>query len=130
MFLIDEVITRKEFTVVFDYRNITAGLPKDAKRMLLPERSPGCFLEYPHFDPLDILAYPLIEDGAEKIAQSLSRCSAGANTALIVRLGLNQGQKLDGLGLDLFEEAVNLYRIQDVLCMDHAKDIARDLVLA
>ncbi len=128
MFRVDEVITRKEVSVVFDDGNITAGLPKDAKRMLLPERSSGCLLEYLHFDLLDILAYPLIEDGAEKIAQSFSRHSAVAHPALLVWLRLNEGKKLQGLGFDLLEEPVDLDGILDVLCMHHAKDIARDPV--
>jgi hypothetical protein len=129
MFRVDEVITRKEVSVVFDDGNITAGLAKDTKRMLLPESSSGRLLEDLHFDPLDVLTYPLIEDGAEKIAQSFSRHSAGANTTLIVRLGLNEGQKLDVLGFDLLEEPVNLGGILDVLCVHHAKYIARDPVL-
>jgi hypothetical protein len=130
MFRVDEVITRKEVSIVFDNGNITAGLPKDAKRMLLPEGSSGCFLEDLYFDPLDILAYPLIENGAEKIAQSFSRHSAVAHPALLVWLRLNEGQKLQGLGFGLLEEPVNLDGILDVLRMHHAKDIARDLVLA
>jgi aromatic ring-cleaving dioxygenase len=130
MFCVDEVITRKEVSVVFDDGNITAGLLKDANRMLLPESSSGRLLEYLHFDPLDILVHPLIEDGAEKIAQSLSRHSAMANAALFVWLRLNQGQKLQVLGFDLLEEPVNLDGVLDVLCMHHAKYIARDLVLA
>ena len=129
MFRIDEVITRKEVSVVFDDGNITAGLPKDTQRMLLPEGGSDCLLEYLHFDPLDILGHPLVEDGAEKIAQSFSRHSAVANAALSVWSGLNQGQKLHVLGLDLLEEPVNLGGVLDVLCMHHAQYIARDSVL-
>jgi len=129
MFPVDEVITRKEVSIVFDDRNITAGLSKDAKRMLLPESSSGRLLKYLHFDLLDILTYPLIEDGAEKIAQSFSGHSAAANVALFVWLRLDQGQKLEILGFDLLEEPVNLGGILDVLCMHHAKYIARNPVL-
>ena len=129
MFRVDEVITRKEVSVVFDDGNITAGLPKDTQHMLLSEGSSGRLLEYLHFDPLDILAHPLVEDGAEKIAQSFSRHSTVANAALFVWLRLDQGQKLHVLGLDLLEEPVNLGGVLDVLCMDHAQYIARDSVL-
>jgi len=129
MFRVDEVITRKEVSVVFDNGNITAGLSKDTKRMLLPEGSSGRLLEDLHFYPLDVLTYPLIEDGAEKISQSSSRRSAVANTTLILRLGLNQGQKLNVLGFVLLEEPVNLSGMLDVLCMHHAQYVARDLVL-
>jgi hypothetical protein len=67
MFHIDEVIARKEVSVVFDNGNISTGLPKNAERMLLPESSSNCLLKYLHFDSLDILALPLVKDGAEKI---------------------------------------------------------------
>jgi len=129
MFCVDEVITRKEVSIVFDDGNITASLSKDAKRMFLPEGGSGCFLEDLHFDPFDILTHPLIEDGAEEIAQSFSRHCAGAHTTLIVRLGLHQRQKLDVLSLDLLEEPVNPGGKLDVPCVHHAKDIARDSVL-
>jgi hypothetical protein len=129
MFRIDEVITRKEVSVVFDDGNITAGLPKDTQRMLLPEGSSGRLLEYLHFDPLDILGHPLVEDGAEKIAQGFSGHRAVANAAVFFGLRLDQGQKLHVLGLDLLEEPVNLSGVLDVLCMHHAEDIARDSVM-
>jgi hypothetical protein len=123
------VITRKEVSIVFDDGNVTASLSKDAERMFLPEGGSGCFLEDLHFDPFDILARPLIEDGAEKITQSFSRHSAAADTTLLVWLRLNQRQELDVLSLDLLEEPVNPGGILDVLCMHNAKDIARDSVL-
>jgi hypothetical protein len=129
MLRVDEVITRKEVSVMFDNGNISAGLPKDTKRMLLPESSSGRLLEYLHLDPLDILALPLVEDGAEKIAQSFSRHSAVANAAFSVWLRLDQGQKANVWGLDLLEEPVDLGGMLDVLCMHHAQYIARDLVL-
>ena len=129
MFGVDEVITRKEVSVVFDNGNITTGFSKDTKRMFLPESSSGCLFEYLHLDPFDILALPLVEDGTEKISQNFSRHSAVANTALFAWLRLNQGQKRHVFGLDLFEEPVNLGGMLGVLCMDHAQYIARDPVL-
>ncbi len=130
MFRVDEVITRKEVSVVFDDGNITAGLSKDTKRMLLPEGSSGRLLEDLHFDLLNVLTFPLIEDGTEKIAPSISRQSAVANAALLVWLRLNQWQKLEIMGFDLLEEPVNPSGIINVLRMDHAEYIARDPVLA
>ena len=129
MFRIDEVITGEEVSVMFDDGNITAGPPKDTQRMLLSEGSSGRLFEYLHFDLPDILAHPLVEDGAEKIAQSFSRHSAVANAALLVRLWLDQGQKLHVLDLDLLEEPVNLGGMLDVLCMHYAQYIAGDPVL-
>jgi hypothetical protein len=129
MLRVDEVITRKEVSVMFDNGNISAGLPEDTQCVLLTESSSGGLLEYLHFDPLDILAFPLVEDGAEKIAQSFSRYSAVANAALSVWLRLDQGQKANVWGLDLLEEPVDLGGMLDVLCMHHAQYIARDLVL-
>jgi len=98
--------------------------------MLLPEGSPECLLEDLHFDPLDIVPQPFVEEGAKEMAQSFSRHRTGAHTPLILWLGLHQGKKLDGLGFDLLEEAVNLDGIQDVLGVHDAKEIARDMVLA
>jgi len=129
MLRVDEVVTRKEVAVVFYDGDISAGLPKDTKRMLLPESRSDRLLEHLHFEPLDILALPLVEDGAEKIAQSFSRYSAVANAALSVWLRLDQGQKANEWGLDLLEEPVDLGGMLDVLCMHHAQYIARDLVL-
>ncbi len=129
MFRVDEVITRKEVSVVFDDGNITAGLPKDTQRMLLPEGSSGSLLEHLYFDPLDILRHPLVEDGTEKIAQSFSWHSALANATLSAWLRLDQGQKLHVLSLDLLEEPVNLDGVLYVPCMHHTQYIARDSVL-
>jgi hypothetical protein len=68
MFCADEVITRKEVPVVFDDGNIPAGLPKDTQCMLLPQCRSGDLFKDLHVDLFDILAHPLVEDGAEKIA--------------------------------------------------------------
>jgi hypothetical protein len=55
MLFIDEVIARKEVSVVFDHGNIAAGFPKDAQRMLLPQCRSGHLLKDLHVDLLDIL---------------------------------------------------------------------------
>jgi hypothetical protein len=115
MFLVNEVITGKEVSIVFNDGNVTAGLPKDTKRMLLAESRSGRLLEYLHFDPLDVLALPLVEDGAEKIAPSFSRHGTVADTTLLVRLPLDQGQKTYVLNVDLLEEPVDLGGMSDVL---------------
>jgi hypothetical protein len=129
MLRVDEVVTRKEVAVVFYDGDISAGLPKDTKRMLLPESSSDCLLEYLHLDPLDILALPLVEDSGEKIAKSFSRYSAVAKAALSVWLRLDQGQKANVWSFDLLEEPVDLGGVLDVPCMYYAQYIARDLVL-
>jgi hypothetical protein len=117
---VDEMITRKEIPVVLDDGNIAAGLPEDTQRMLLPEGSSGRLLENLHFDPLDILGLPLVEDGAEKTPQGFSRHSAAADPTVFTWLRLNQGQKGHVLGVDVLEESVNLGRLLDVLRMHHA----------
>ena len=129
MFHIDEVIARKEVSVMFDNGNISTGLPKNAERMLLSESSSGCLFEYLHLDSLDILALPLIKDGAEKIAQSFSRYRTVADAPLFLWLRLDQGQKANVWGLDLLEEPVDLRGMLDVPCMHYAQNIAGDLVL-
>ena len=98
MLRVDEVITRKEVAVMFDDGDITAGLPKDTERMFLPEGSSGRLLEYLHLDPPDILALPLVEDGAEKIAQGLSRHRAVADAALSVRAAARPGAENQCIG--------------------------------
>jgi hypothetical protein len=97
--------------------------------MLLPESSSSRLFEYLHFDPPDIVALPLVKNGAEKITQGSSRHSAVADAALSLWLRLDQGQKANVWGLDLLEELVDLGRILDVLCVHYAQYIARDLVL-
>jgi hypothetical protein len=97
--------------------------------MLLPESSSNCLLKYLHFDSLDILALPLVKDGAEKIAQSFSRYSTVADAAYSLWLRLDEGQKANVWGLDLPEESVDLGGMLDVLCMYYAQYIAWDLVL-
>ena len=129
MFHIDEVVARKEVSVMFDNGNISTGLPKNAERMLLPECSSGYLFEYLHLDSLDILALPLIKDGAEKIAQSFSRYRTLADAALSLWLRLDQGQKANVWGIDLLEEPVDLRGMLDVPCMHYAQNIAGDLVL-
>jgi len=129
MFRVDEVIARKEVSIVLDDRNITTGLPKDTERMLLSEGSSSRLFEYLYLDLPDILAHPLVEDGAEEISKSFSGHSAKANATLSVRLLFNEGQKLHIFGLDLLEEPVNLGWILNVLSMHHAQYIARDPVL-
>ena len=84
MFPIDEVIAREEISVVFHDGNIPAGLPKDTQSMLLPEGSPGRLLEYLNFEPSDILALPLVEDGAEEIPPRFGRHSALAQAEILV----------------------------------------------
>jgi len=130
MLRVDEVITRKEVAVVFDDRDITASLPKDAECVVLAESSSGGLLEYLHLDTLDILALPLVENSAEKIAQSVRRYSAVANVAsLSVRLRLNQGQKANVWGFDLLEEPVDFGRVVDILRVYHAQYVAQYPVL-
>ena len=129
MFRVYEVITRKEVSIVFDDGDITAGLPKDTQGVLLPEGSSGHLLEYLHLDSLDILAHPLIEDDAEKIAQSFSWHSTVAKATFFVWPRLDQGQKRHIFGLNLLEEPVNLDGMLGILCMHHTQYIARDSVL-
>ena len=100
---------------MLDDREITAGLAEDTQRMLLAEGSSGGLIEYLHFDPLDIVAHPLVENGAEKIAQTFSRHSAGANATLLIWFGLDQGQKNQVWGFDALEEPVKLGGIFNIL---------------
>jgi hypothetical protein len=120
MLRVNEVITAEEISIVFDDRDIPAGLPKDTECVLLPEGSSGRLLKYLNLDPIDILALPLVKNGAEKMSPGISRHSAVTNT-LSVWQWFDQGQKANVRGIDLLEEPVNLGGMQDVLCMDHAK---------
>ena len=125
----DEMIARKEVSVMFHNGNIPAGRPKNAQGMLLPEGSSGHLFEYLHFDSLDIPQLPLVEEGAEEMAPGFSRNRAVADASLCIRLRLDQGQKPQVLGADLLEKPVNRNGMPDVLCIHHAEDIDRDPVL-
>jgi hypothetical protein len=119
MFSVNEVVTGKEISVVFDDWNITAGRPEDTQRMVLIKGRSGSFLEYLHFDPPDIMAYPLVEDSAEKRTPGFSRHGAAAYAAFDIRVRLDQRQKGYVLGIDLFEKSVDLGRVPDVMCIHH-----------
>ena len=130
MFRVDEVVARKEISVMFDHGNISAGLSKDTKRMLLAETRSGRLFEYLHFDPLDIVTLPFVENGAKKIAPGFRRHRAKADAVLSVGLRFDQGQKADVGGLKLLEEPVDLGGVPDVFRVDDTQDIARDSVLS
>jgi len=92
MFCVDEVITRKKSPLC----STTGTSPQVCERCkanVLARRRSGYFLEDLHFDPLDILTHPLIEDGAEKLPE-LQPHSSVAHTTLLVWLQLNQREKL------------------------------------
>ena len=129
VFPIDEVITGKEIPVMFDDGNITAGLAKDAKRVLPAEGRVRRFLEYLHPDPLDVPSLPFIEDRAEKTAPGFGRHGEPTDAALPVRLPLHQGQKAQVLSTDLLEEPIYLERMLNGFGMDDAEDIAQHPVL-
>src|SRR5262245_50269925 len=126
----DKVIARIEVPVVFDDRNIPAGGPKNTQRMVLSVSWARRLLEHLHDDTPDVLPYPLIKDGTEKCAKRLSRHRARANTVLCHWLPLDERNKAEVLGFDLFEKAVHLEGILDILGVHHAQEIDRDFVLA
>ncbi len=99
MFSVHKVITRKEVSVTFDDRNITAGLPKNAETGFLPEGCCSDLFEHLYFDTTDILSQPLIENGAEKSSQGFGRHSTAAYAAFGSRLTLDERQKADVIGL-------------------------------
>jgi hypothetical protein len=129
MFSVHKVITRKEVSVTFDDRNITTGLPKNAETGFLPEGCRGDLFEHLHFDTTDILSQPLIENGAEKSSQGFGRHSTAAYAAADTGLTLDERQKADVTGSDLFEESVDPGGVLNILSMYDAQDIARDSVL-
>jgi hypothetical protein len=91
VFPVDEVIAGKKISIVFDHGNITAAFLKDTQGMLLPQGGCGRLLEDLDFYLPDILAHPLIEDGAEKSAKGLRGHGARAYRSINVRPGLHQG---------------------------------------
>ena len=74
---VDKVITGKEVSVMFDDRNISAGLPKDTEPMVLSEGCSDCLLEYLHFDAPDVLTQPLIKNRTEKSHRKLRQAQCG-----------------------------------------------------
>ena len=94
---VDEVIARKEISVVLDDGNVAAYLPKDAQGVLLPEGGSGRLFEHLNCDPLDILAHPFVEDRAEKISPSWSGNTAVADSALSVWFDERQEFNIPGL---------------------------------
>lgn len=105
---IDEVVARKDVSVMFDHRNIATGFSEDAERVFIGESRSGYFLKDLHLDPLDIQADPLIEDGTEKIAPCFGWHGSVTYRVLSGRFGFDQRQKVDVLSLDLLKKTVNL----------------------
>jgi hypothetical protein len=130
VFPIDEVVAGKKIPVMFDNGNITAGLAKDAKRVLLAEGRVRGFLEYLHPDPLDVPSLPFIEDSAEKTAPGFRRHGEPTDTALTVRSPFHQGQKAQVLSTDLLEKPIYLEWMLNVIGMYDAEDIAQHPVLS
>jgi hypothetical protein len=83
------MIAGKELPIVFDHGDIPAGFLKDTQGMLLPQGCSGRLLEYLDFYLPDILAHPLIEDGAEKSAKGLRGDGARAYRAIDFRPGFH-----------------------------------------
>ena len=79
---VDKMIAGEEVAVMLDDGDVAAGLPEDAEGVLPAEGRCDCLLEYLHFDAPDILAQPLVKNGAEKIAEGLGRHRAVAYAAV------------------------------------------------
>jgi hypothetical protein len=89
VFFVDEVITGKKISIVFNHGNITASFLKDTQGMLLAQGCSGRFLEDLDFYLPDILTHPFIEDGAEKSAEGLRGDGTGAYSSIDVRPGFH-----------------------------------------
>ena len=98
MFWVDEVVTRKKVSIVFDNGDIPAGLPKNTQCMLLSKGCSGSLLDDLYFKTANIPTHPLIEDCAEKRTEGFSRHRALADAvfarpSVTGRRRLDQGQK-------------------------------------
>ena len=98
--------------------------------MFLAERRPCGLLENLHLDPPDILAYPFIEDGTEKITPGLRRNSEGANAGFGIGLRLDHRQKAYIGSFDLLEEPVHFKGVPDIIGINHAQDIGINAMLS
>ena len=128
MLCIDEMVTRVEIATVFDDGNTAARLAQDAQRMLLPKGRPGSLFKDLYLDPANVLAHPLVKDGTEKKTKRFGGHGVAADAALGIGLWLDQGQKGDGLRLELLEEPVHLEGNPDVVGVHHTEDFARHVV--
>src|SRR5215467_14413614 len=113
----DKVITGIEVAVVLDDRHIPTGGAKDTQRVVLSVGRSRRLLEHLHDNAPDVLPHPLVKDGAQKSAKSLSRHRAWAHTALHM---LNERNEAEILRFNLLEKAVYLEGVLDILCMHHA----------
>src|SRR3990172_3759742 len=129
MLRINEMVAGIEVAVMLDDDDVPAGLAKNAERMLHPQRRPRRLVENLDDDAPDIVPHPLVENGAEKLAEGLRRHRLKAYPTLAVIQSLYKGKELQVLDADLLKEAVNLRRVVDVLVVDHAEEIAMDLML-
>jgi hypothetical protein len=129
MFLIDEAIAGKEIPIVFDHRDIPAGLREDTEPMPSAQGCLSRLLEHLDSDLADVLTHPLIQDGAEKSAKGLRGHGQRAYTSINIRSGFHQRQKTYGGGFDLLEETVNIEGKVHIPAVDDTQHITRDSVL-
>jgi len=114
---------------MFNNRNISASLAKDAERCLLAKGAAGNLFEHLHSDPFDIQVLPLVKNGAKKIAHGFSWHTSGTDARFLLRLWFNQGQKTYGLGSHIFKKPVNLKRVVNIFFVDDTEDIAGNAML-
>jgi hypothetical protein len=129
MLVIDKMVARVKISIVLDHWNIPTAWTENAQGMRLPKGRPGCLFKDLHLDPADVLALPLVKDGAQKRAKRFRRHAAGTHATRRVGPPLDQGQKGHVLGLELLKEAVHLQGLPDVARVNHAEDLARDAML-
>ena len=131
------VVAGIDVAVVFHRRGVSAGFGHraQASRHAHPPRQ--CGIEKLHEESAHILAYPLVEKGAEKFAPGLGRHTEGrhfcrgepfdgrseeAAVGVAVK-SLNNGCELQEVAADAFEEAVELQRLAYVVIVHHGHGI-------
>ena len=90
VFSVDEVIAGKEISIVLDHRNIPAGFLEDAQGMFLPQGLSCRLIEDLDIYLPDVLAHPLIKNGAEKSTEGLRGHGARTHISIRVRSGFHK----------------------------------------
>lgn len=124
---VNEVIAGEQVSVVFHRQAVAASSRMNAQTRLKTQPCLQCHLKLLDENPSDIVANPLVKDGAKEVAP-LFRADRPIRNAIIWS-SLNGWNELDELNPFVSEKPVNLQWMIGVNPIDDAKDVEINAVL-
>src|SRR5512144_3241473 len=121
------MIAAVEIAIVLDNRNVAAGFPENAQRVIQPERRPRSFVKDLYRNPADILPHPLIKDCAQKRPVCLGGHRVLGHPCRRIGPAQHNREETDVGGADFLEIAVYPDWELDIERADSTQDVARNL---